>query len=204
MLSAETSDAFQKGVSRHARSILDRSLLRPRECRDVGAFDDRLQTQAAGQRDTERLVSIRVGASQLVVQVRDRGDRQGPFLFEFPQDEEQGHRVGAAGERHEYARLRPRHVMTPNRVQRAASKRGRHLGIWKSGNLGIWEFGNLEIWGIGNPGSGFQISRFPDSQISRFPDFQISRFPDFQIKNWCRCRDLNPGLRGYEPRALTN
>src|SRR5690349_13006255 len=22
--------------------------------------------------------------------------------------------------------------------------------------------------------------------------------------NWCRCRDLNPGLRGYEPRARTN
>ena len=23
-------------------------------------------------------------------------------------------------------------------------------------------------------------------------------------RRWCRCRDLNPGLRGYEPRALTN
>jgi hypothetical protein len=23
-------------------------------------------------------------------------------------------------------------------------------------------------------------------------------------EEWCRCRDLNPGLRGYEPRALTN
>ena len=23
-------------------------------------------------------------------------------------------------------------------------------------------------------------------------------------ERWCRCRDLNPGLRGYEPRALTN
>ena len=22
-------------------------------------------------------------------------------------------------------------------------------------------------------------------------------------RKWCRCRDLNPGLRGYEPRALT-
>jgi hypothetical protein len=26
----------------------------------------------------------------------------------------------------------------------------------------------------------------------------------FFFGEWCRCRDLNPGLRGYEPRALTN
>ncbi len=55
--------------------------------------------------------------------------------------------------------------------------------------------------GVNQHCDDFVIWGFSDLVIS---NHQITKSPNHQIEEWCRCRDLNPGQRGYEPRALTN
>ena len=130
--------------------------------------------RARPQRRAERLVVVG-RAAQLVIQVRGAGDRQLAV-------------AARARGAEAAAPPNPRRRRAP-RAHGPAAAAGRADGSCRRTRARA-----TSQWSMAN-GNGQCGNRHCEP---------VSPHWHFSEKKWCRCRDLNPGQRGYEPRALTN
>ena len=166
---------LQKGIPGLPGGILDRSPFALRQRRGVHTAADEPDPEATGQSLTEREVLVGGLATQAVVQVRRSGHDHLATLLQLAKQKQHRHRIGSAGERHEHTGTGRDESVSTKRPDDAIAE--------------------------GHDSGQRQRPSSHAEAIGRGP-FTIGVVQ--RRKKWCRCRDLNPGQRGYEPRALTN
>src|SRR6185437_9054093 len=82
-----------------------------------GALTPELNSVPRCELGHEPFIAIRFLAAQLMIQVRDSGDREPGLRSKLQQHMQQTHRVAAAGHRHCDAVAGSEHVITGNRLE---------------------------------------------------------------------------------------
>ena len=164
----------QKAVARGARRVLDRAPALPRHAAHVAAPDDDRQAERSRQLPAEELVGVRLGAAQLVIEMSRTGN----------DERDRAARASAARGAAPRSR-RPPDSATSTRPPGGSMPCFRMVRRARDGT------DILKRWKC-RSGKGHAAA------------FSLLPSPVLIVRIWCRCRDLNPGRRGYEPRALTN
>ena len=94
---------FQECVPRGARRVLHRAPLVARQRPHVAAPDFDRQVERRRHRAAERFVRVRVGAAELVVEVREAGNQELAVRLELEQQVHERDRIGPARQRHDDA-----------------------------------------------------------------------------------------------------
>ena len=134
-----------------------------------------------GKPPAELLVGIRLGPAKLMIQMRRADDRE-----TFGRRQSREHAAAAPPNR------RRRTARQPHGFRAEAIRERRMVRRTESmqAHMMHWCDGCEEGRGANGCGSAPNAPTAPSHPA--------------HPEKWCRCRDLNPGQRGYEPRALTN